>query len=1097
MKELNKQAFEVKEEQRHREENLINNFEILGDEFKSNLSKEEEKEAERPATATLDEAFQQTFGEMFSTSSAYDKVMGKNYVPVKRELSPEEKSDFEMRKSTSGNKLLTENLHSFQKKAADYVKGDYPSEKINKRYAEFSEGDEKTKNALLGEEMKNFLAIKPSLSMLNEDYMANHFSTIVDLKTNFERMKTFRNDPLFAGYFDGMYVNQKAQFDAMYNAVESLVKCIDLTLKSHGLNPDIEELAKKGSLEYKGDHFPEGEKSVKGYKKDLKNGVNETRDNLKKLAKTFRYNEKSRDAINFNSYRQTRNLDRFNALSKEQREKLRIKNKYTIKKISKKRQEENKRKVKADQYINDVSGALLKIMPETYKGMHDALTDENAEEKNVELVHSKGTRLLMQGHDVLEIDVAGSGFEQFSKHYNGVRGVSDATEDELEEIYGKRVDPNSKYIRQKTKDVNVKVGDQEVKRNKTRITMPGPLGGAITQKFKQGMLNQGDFRIERTRERIRDFGSKYLKNIFSKWNVENGEKPHDVDLIIRGHSRGAVGVSQGSMALKYWLHTTYPEYESHVKFHVIQMDPVPGGDVETLQDATEHQFEHFDYENYQGVHDGTFTMGGVKMMPVGAEASSTVVYSMVNQNDFGHRNLFKPQEVLNARKVVLTPFTHDVGMDLDHADHSQMDGTQAEKAHAMAYYDATSGKVYRNTGIDDLDDGVYVMDENQVMVRIDSMDQLKAILALTMPQKDQKERQERILRAAESVLRRREAQNMDYASINHKKSQELFDTIQKDVGVFASSYRKAVSRSINKLRDKLKTKASRDEVLKAYDELITATDHYIDQRSHEAKATKAGKNRLDWMRTLHQNMTNEKAHFAALSEKNDSANLESWDELFEIAPEVNISDATEYEGGVLRTQKGTHVTFAKKANEDEAVGMELTSRMSQHMGGDGVYQNARRAKLTDNEGTSDGIIFEQTYTMKLSDVMKDNKDVTYSPEAERALSKIRVMDLLLGIDDRFIDKNEGLRVKMKRDDSGKVTITDIKAQMCQTKAQKMPGGLGIVEEDQVKRLSDKAREFLAELNEQKVSDMLKWSGDETFKTNVMERFKDMKKVAKV
>ena len=58
----------------------------------------------------------------------------------------------------------------------------------------------------------------------------------------------------------------------------------------------------------------------------------------------------------------------------------------------------------------------------------------------------------------------------------------------------------------------------------------------------------------------------------------------------------ALSAAQGAMMLKRWIHDNYPHFEMFVQFHMIQLDPVPGGDVEFVNKFRKNEYESFDYE---------------------------------------------------------------------------------------------------------------------------------------------------------------------------------------------------------------------------------------------------------------------------------------------------------------------------------------------------------------------------------------------------------------------------------------------------------------------------------------------------------------------
>lgn len=305
------------------------------------------------------------------------------------------------------------------------------------------------------------------------------------------------------------------------------------------------------------------------------------------------------------------------------------------------------------------------------------------------LHHSRGKQLIAEGQHVLEFDLAGSGFKHFSKPHKNLSGHDDykkATQEEKDKLdaeYGERIKvagKKRKYIRRKiTKDEN---GNEL----KTRITMAGPQNIG-------GLLNKGKYDIESLRGYMLTLGSEYLENIFDTWDL-NPELCKPINIIIKGHSRGAVAAGEGAMMLKAWVATKYTRYLNYVKFELTQYDPVPG-----LGSRSKHQ--EIDHAG-----DDVFIKNGVKMMPLGANAKTTVFYSMNTQYAAG----FRPQAVHNANRVILTPFEHAV--DLNKSENTQ------QGAHRMGYTDALTGNTYRNSGINELDEGLYVTTEDHTLLRM-------------------------------------------------------------------------------------------------------------------------------------------------------------------------------------------------------------------------------------------------------------------------------------------------------------------------------------------------------------------------------------------
>ena len=193
-----------------------------------------------------------------------------------------------------------------------------------------------------------------------------------------------------------------------------------------------------------------------------------------------------------------------------------------------------------------------------------------------------------------------------------------------------------------------------------------------------------------------------MERIFRGWQEPGDE--HDINLIMRGHSRGGVAVAEGAMMIKHWVRTYYPQYLHRVKFDLIQFDPVPG-----FGSYSEHASV-----NHSGQE--VIERDGVQMEPLGENAETTVLYSMHTEHSF----FFTPQVIKGAKRVILTPFKHS--LDLGTADRTQ------ERAHRRGFTDANTGAVYRSSGINDLERGVYMVNEQNVIVKMDNYQQVERIV---------------------------------------------------------------------------------------------------------------------------------------------------------------------------------------------------------------------------------------------------------------------------------------------------------------------------------------------------------------------------------
>ena len=417
--------------------------------------------------------------------------------------------------------------------------------------------------------------------------------------------------------------------------------------------------------------------------------------------------------------------------------------------------------------VDNVRNLVSKYMPGVYEHIDDIREADHVDQRAVNIHYSRGASYLQENskNKVLEFDIAGSGFKQFRamhKGFHGKRVVNEQGEKEefakllrknwfnkafgwlpgvrsekevdkenarrqqmavkLREKYQLDLGDNNLRTRDQVKEANRLLkeaqqraldehyGEQQIvgrKRmehvrkkvtqggRKTRITMAGPLA-------MWGGSNSGDYSIENLRKYMLTMGSGYLKNIFDSWN--NPQDEHDIHLILRGHSRGGVAAAEGAMMIKYWVRDEYPQYLSRVKFDLIQYDPVPGFGSYREHASVDHADEH------------EIERGNVNMEPLGENAETTVLYSMHTEHSF----FFTPQVIKGAKRVIFTPFKHS--LDLGTADRTQA------QAHRRGFADARTGELYRSSGINDLDRGVYIVNEQNEIVKAENYAQVEQIV---------------------------------------------------------------------------------------------------------------------------------------------------------------------------------------------------------------------------------------------------------------------------------------------------------------------------------------------------------------------------------
>ncbi len=806
-----------------------------------------------------------------------------------------------------------------------------------------------------------------------------------------------------------------------------------------------------------------------------------------------------------------------------EKEALRHKKIYKIKNLSKKSRENNTRYITGSQKVKSIRDAIKEVMPNAYGEMDNALMSNRKEdEKEFELVHSEGSKYIDQGHNVIEFDVAGSGFDQFRKEHEGIHGMVKDDKGNMYEALQNKMDDKG-YLWKGEKSYQKEYNGEQVTCNKTRYSLAGPW-----------MLNNNklsDYSIQATRKRIRDIGASMLERTFSEWRrkEEEGKKViyQPVDIMLRGHSRGGVAASHGAMMLKYWVQQNYPEYMEYVHFDLIQYDPVPGYDVEFMEGKSD-AMERFDVKNYQGINKGSFTIDGEKMVPLEDISGTTVIYSMVNQDDAKHKMLFSPQEVLHARRLILMPFTHDIGLDLRHIDTSQVNEGN-DKAHAMAFYDEKSKKVYRSSGLNELDDGVYVVDENHVMVKVDSLAQLKNILMRTMPD-TYKTRRERILRAAASVFGEKSEEN-PYSAIDYKRTSKLCEKIIKD-NRSPGRTRAQVQRYLTDIRQLMTNrlfpvrKEDGKDIIKKYELAIQSISLYISENDN-GKLTEAGRNRRDNMKLLYISLVREKRH---LEEQIRTANFDSfktWQEIFfretELdREEVDISSINDQMGEAYRIEKNGGVSYFKEMNEADVSSACALSYLMEHMGFQGYFRAVNRATLKGDDKNQEkkGIVYEQSYDITYeqafdkSGIYSKTSTPTVEDSVKKKLDMIKAVDILFGIDQRLEGDMKTIKVRVQRhqdDKTGEIAksgqdlstikdtydIIDVCAEPITSPI--FTGGaeadykLNDLEKAAIKELSGEAKEFLKKLKIKDLSVMMKGACNDSCIGKIEKRLREIQK----
>ena len=340
-----------------------------------------------------------------------------------------------------------------------------------------------------------------------------------------------------------------------------------------------------------------------------------------------------------------------------------------------------------------------------------------AEERRINIYHSLGNKYLKKGEEVLELDFAGSGFQEARREYAGQHGKAfgDGTVSDKKSIeaqFGELVDKNEnkKYAHIRRKKTPAKSDDGK-DMEKYRYSIAGPTPDIPL--FK-GAFNVGEYSIENTRVYGQNFAVQFMNPIFNKW-MGKQEEPHDIHIHITGHSRGAVSAGESVKLIRQKAeeyeksHIGADGFADRVKFKMILRDPVPG------------LFTSW----FHGTND-------LRKVP---NLDTTLFCSMAQE----HTNMAFPlQNVRGAKRIIIGTTEH--GMELGSIDTSQMLQEGDGKSHLSGFYDSETGEYFRGSGLTEIPDGVYIADDKYNLIRVTSYSQLGKVIGAVYDGKSQQGR---------------------------------------------------------------------------------------------------------------------------------------------------------------------------------------------------------------------------------------------------------------------------------------------------------------------------------------------------------------------
>ncbi|MBO4887266.1 MAG: hypothetical protein J5589_03020 [Firmicutes bacterium] len=337
------------------------------------------------------------------------------------------------------------------------------------------------------------------------------------------------------------------------------------------------------------------------------------------------------------------------------------------------------------------------IYDEIYEMSRGSVSD-----RKVKLYHSLGTKYQKQGHDVLQMDFAGSGGETPIKKHKGRGGkivLEKKTAEEIKTLYGTKVQKPRKpgkffdFIWKREGSMKIP-GKEPAKKVHYDIAGPSPT-------MLWGLPNFGEYSIENSRDNATFFGVEFLKERFDDWRL-NGKEPKPIHIQLSGHSRGAVTAGQTAIKINEWVQKycqRYPDqaanFKDFVHYDLVLRDPVPGfGTDATIGDC--------DLRKVPNVNATVFCSLGIQAPD----------------------DLYALQHVRGAKKLILNTMLHQ--MDTGDTDESQINLVgNGKEGHMVSYFDSETGEMHRGSGISELPDGVYIADEKYRLIRVTSYSQLK------------------------------------------------------------------------------------------------------------------------------------------------------------------------------------------------------------------------------------------------------------------------------------------------------------------------------------------------------------------------------------
>jgi len=241
----------------------------------------------------------------------------------------------------------------------------------------------------------------------------------------------------------------------------------------------------------------------------------------------------------------------------------------------------------------------------------------------------------------------------------------------------------------------------------------------VSIKGTDSLLGGGQYSIDNTARIICEQARERLKPVFDSWE-KNGTVRKPIHLMFSGVSRGGVSASLGAMAVNEWISREYPEYVKYVKYDIIQHDPVPG----PFESNEKNQIRIGGATGAQ-LLDNKGCIKGTSYKPLPTSATnSTVFYCFHPDNALAPA--FQPQKIYGANKIILTAYGHGTDGNSDGM-FKLAKKNRKDSINRTAFLNNENGEFYSGTGVIDLEDGVYVLDEFDTLTKLKSYEDAERI----------------------------------------------------------------------------------------------------------------------------------------------------------------------------------------------------------------------------------------------------------------------------------------------------------------------------------------------------------------------------------